>query len=160
MIILGVDPGLANTGWGVISYDGKTLRPVSYGVIQTESKEGEVRRIFTIAEDIGTIAEKYGVDTASIEDIYFNQNITTAIPVAKVIGAIVHKLTSMSIDCHIYNPREIKLGVVGIGNADKNQVQDMVKRILRLKEIPRPDHAADALADCICHVTHNSTKFQ
>ena len=97
MIILGVDPGLANTGWGVISYDGKTLRPVSYGVIQTESKEGEVRRIFTIAEDIGTIAEKYGVDTASIEDIYFNQNISTAIPVAKVIGAIVHKLTSMSI---------------------------------------------------------------
>lgn len=159
MIILGVDPGLANTGWGVVSYDGRNYRPVSYGVIQTPSNEDQIKRIYTIAEDIGVVAEKYAVDCCSMEDIYFNQNISTAIPVAKVIGAVIHKLSSMNIPCHIYNPREIKLGVVGVGNADKKQVQEMVKRILRLKEIPRPDHAADALADCICHVTHSANKF-
>ena len=154
MIILGVDPGLSNTGWGVVSYDGKAFRPVSYGVIRTPSDAPQEKRIYTIAEDLGTVAEKYAVSSASIEDIYFNQNVSTAIPVAKVIGAAIHKLSSMGIDCHLYNPREVKLAVVGVGNAEKAQVQDMVRRILRLKELPRPDHAADALADCICHVNH------
>ena len=154
MIILGVDPGLSNTGWGVVSFDGKNYRPISYGVIKTDSKEDQVKRIYTIAEDLGTIALKYGVDEASIEDIYFNQNVSSAIPVAKVIGAAIYKFSSMGISSYLYSPREIKLGVVGIGNAEKFQVQDMVKRILRLKDVPKPDHAADALADCICHVTH------
>ena len=154
MIILGVDPGLSNTGWGVVSFDGKDYRPVSYGVITTPSTAPQEKRIYTIAEDLGTIAEKYAVDEASIEDIYFNQNVSTAIPVAKVIGSAIHKLSSMGIPCHLYNPREVKLAVVGIGNAEKSQVQDMVKRILRLKDVPRPDHAADALADCICHSNH------
>ncbi len=156
MNILGVDPGLANTGWGVVSYDGRTYRPVSYGVIETSSGETIQKRIYTIAQDLGTLAEKYAVDAVSIEDIYFTKNITSAIPVAKVIGAVIYKFSSMNIKTYLYSPKEIKLGVVGLGNAEKNQVQDMVKRILHLKEIPKPDHAADALADCICHVTHSS----
>ena len=159
MIILGVDPGLSNTGWGVVSFDGKNYRTISYGVIQTSKDEEQVKRIYTIAEDLGTIATKYGVDEASIEDIFFNQNISSAIPVAKVIGAAIYKFSSMGIPSYLYAPRDIKLGVVGIGNAEKFQVQDMVKRILRLKDIPKPDHAADALADCICHVTHRSQRI-
>ncbi len=159
MNILGVDPGLANTGWGVVSYDGRTYRPVSYGVIRTDTDDPIQKRIYTIAEDLGTLAEKYGADCVSIEDIYFAKNITSAIPVAKVIGAVLYKFSFMNIPTYLYSPKEIKLGVVGLGNAEKEQVQDMVKRILRLREVPKPDHAADALADCICHVTHNALKF-
>ena len=156
MNILGVDPGIANTGWGVVSYDGRTYRPVSYGVIETSASEPIQKRIYTIAEDLGTLAVKYAIDCVSMEDIYFFKNITSAIPVAKVIGAVIYKFSSMNIKVYLYSPKEIKLGVVGLGNAEKEQVQDMVKRILHLREVPKPDHAADALADCICHVTHSS----
>ena len=159
MIILGVDPGLANTGWGVVSFDGKTYRPVSYGVIETPKDESIQKRIYTIVEDLGTLAVKYKVNAVSMEDIFFTKNISSAIPVAKVIGAVIYKFSSMNIKTYLYSPKEIKLGVVGMGNAEKEQVQDMVKRILRLKEVPRPDHAADALADCICHVTHSQLRF-
>ena len=159
MNILGVDPGLANTGWGVVSYDGRTYWPVSYGVIETPANEDIQKRIYTIAEDLGTLAEKYAIDCVSMEDIFFAKNITSAIPVAKVIGAVIYKFAEMNIRTYLYTPKEIKLGVVGLGNAEKEQVQDMVKRILKLKEVPKPDHAADALADCICHVTHSSLKI-
>lgn len=159
MIILGIDPGLKNTGWGVISYDGKTYRPVSYGTIETDEKESIEDRIFTICEDLGVISEKYHIDEVSMEDIFFFKNISSAIPVAKVIGAIIYKFHSLNIKTYLYSPKEIKMGVVGVGSAEKEQVQDMVKRILHLKEIPKPDHAADALADCICHVTHSSLRL-
>lgn len=159
MNILGVDPGLANTGWGVVSYDGKTYRPVSYGVIETAANESIQKRIYTIAQDLGVLAEKYAIDCVSMEDIFFTKNISSAIPVAKVIGAVIYKFSSMNIKTYLYSPKEIKLGVVGLGNAEKTQVQDMVKRILKLKEVPKPDHAADALADCICHVTHSSLRL-
>ncbi len=159
MNILGVDPGLASTGWGVVSYDGRTYRPISYGVIETSSKDLIQKRIYTIAEDLSYIATKYAIDCVSMEDIFFTKNISSAIPVAKVIGAVIYKFSSMNIRTYLYSPKEIKLGVVGVGSAEKSQVQDMVKRILKLKEVPKPDHAADALADCICHVTHNALKI-
>ena len=119
MNILGVDPGIANTGWGVVSYDGRTYRPVSYGVIKTSADEDTQKRIYTIAEDLGTLALKYAVDCVSMEDIYFFKNITSAIPVAKVIGAVIYKFSSMNIKVYLYSPKEIKLGVVGLGNAEK-----------------------------------------
>lgn len=151
MIILGVDPGLADTGWGVISFDGKSLyQPVSYGVIKTKAHESLQKRIHTIAEDLGYIAEKYNVGFVSMEDIFFTKNITSAIPVAKVIGASIQKFSTMNIRVSLFSPREIKVAVTGMGNAEKIQVQKMIKEILHLKEIPKPDHAADALADCIC----------
>lgn len=159
MNVLGVDPGLANTGWGVVNYDGKTYRPVSYGLIQTLASDNQQKRIYTIVEDLATIANKYKIDVVSAEDIFFTKNISSAIPVAKVIGAIIYKFSSLGIKVYLYSPKEIKLGVVGVGNAEKSQVQEMVKRILKLKEIPKPDHAADALADCICHITHSSLSF-
>ncbi len=156
MIILGVDPGLQNTGWGVVSYEKGKFQPVSYGIIKTTNDDDIQKRIYTIAEDLASLASRFNVDVVSMEDIFFLKNISSAIPVAKVIGAAIYKFASLGIKTYLYSPKEIKLGVVGVGNADKEQVQNMVKRILKLKEIPKPDHAADALADCICHVTHSA----
>ena len=154
MHILGVDPGLADTGWGVVAYDGKHYQPISYGVIRTPAKESMQKRIYTIAEDLGEVAIKYNCTVVAMEDIFFTKNISSAIPVAKVIGAAIHKFSQMNIEVNLYSPREVKMAITGIGNAEKEQVQDMVRRYLKLKEIPKPDHAADALADCICYCSH------
>ncbi len=158
MIVLGVDPGLADTGWGVVEFDGQHYRPVSFGTVKTSSSESQQKRIYTIAEDLGTIAMKYSADVVSMEDIFFTKNITSAIPVAKVIGAAIYKFSTMSLPVHLYSPLDVKMAVTGMGRAEKIQVQEMVKVLLHLKEIPRPDHAADALADCICYCTHNALK--
>lgn len=159
MVILGIDPGLRDTGWGVVSYDERGhFKALSYGVIETDSKETLQKRIYTIVEDLSYIAKKYNVTVVSMEDIFFTKNITSAIPVAKVIGAIIYKFASLNIEVNLYAPREIKMAITGMGNAEKEQVQDMTKRFLSLSEIPRPDHAADALADCICYCSHYSFK--
>ena len=133
MIILGVDPGLADTGWGVVSYDGNNrFQPVSYGVIKTFPDDSLQKRIYTIAEDLGQIATKYNCSVVAMEDIFFTKNISSAIPVAKVIGAAIHKFSTMGLEVNLYSPREIKMAITGMGNADKYQVQDMVKRFLKL----------------------------
>ena len=156
MIILGIDPGLANTGWGVVEYVNQRYRPVSFGVVKTFPSMELSERIYTLGEDISSLVEKYSVDVCSMEDIYFARNITSAVPVAKVIGALTYKLKSMGIEVFYYSPLEIKLAVTGTGTADKHQVQEMVRLHLHLEKIPRPDHAADALADCLCYITNNS----
>lgn len=156
-MILGIDPGLAQTGWGVVEYLNGRYRPVSFGVIKTGSKEKLADRIFTLAEDIASIATKYRIEVCSMEDIYFAQNISSALPVAKVIGAATYKLMSMGIPVHFFSPLQIKTAVTGTGTADKRQVQEMVRLHLKLQNIPKPDHAADALADCICYISYSST---
>lgn len=154
MIVLGVDPGLESTGWGVVAYDGRHYQPISYGVIKTKPGQSLQSRIHTIAEDLGIVATKYNCTVVSMEDIFFTKNISSAIPVAKVIGAAIEKFSTMGLEVHLYSPRDIKKAITGVGNAEKEQVQDMVKRVLKLKTVPRPDHAADALADCICYCSH------
>lgn len=154
MYILGVDPGLADTGWGVVAFDGSHYQPVSYGVIKTPANENLQKRIHTIAEDLGQIAIKYNCGVVAMEDIFFTKNISSAIPVAKVIGAAIERFSTMNIEVNLYSPREVKMAITGVGNAEKFQVQDMVRRYLNLKSIPKPDHAADALADCICYCAH------
>ena len=157
MIILGVDPGLADTGWGVVSFDGKNrFQPVSYGVIKTFPEDSLQKRTYTTFEDLAAIATKYNAPVVSMEDIFFTKNISSAIPVAKVIGAAIQKFSTMNLEVNLYSPREVKMAITGMGNAEKSQVQDMVRRFLKLKEIPKPDHAADALADCICYCSHLS----
>ena len=158
MIVLGVDPGLADTGWGVVEFDGQHYRPVSFGTISTPPDEDIQKRIYTIGQDLGEIALKYKASVVSMEDIFFTKNITSAIPVAKVIGAAIYRFTELSLPVHLFSPPQIKTAVTGMGRADKFQVQEMVKVILRLKTIPRPDHAADALADCICYCSTLSLK--
>ena len=154
MKVLGVDPGLADTGWGVVDFDGQHYRPISFGTIETSPEEEIQRRIYTIAMDLGTLCKKYECSVIAMEDIFFTKNITSAIPVAKVIGAVIFRFSELGLPVYLYSPLEVKMAVTGMGRADKNQVQEMVKVILKLKSIPRPDHAADALADCICHCTH------
>ena len=156
-MILGIDPGLASTGWGVVEYCNGRIRPVSFGVVKTDSKSTLQDRISTVVNDIVYVAKKYKVQVCSMEDIYFCKNITSAVPVAKVIGALTYKLMDMGIPVHYFSPLQIKTAVTGTGTADKRQVQELVKLQLKLKTIPKPDHAADALADCICGISYNGT---
>jgi crossover junction endodeoxyribonuclease RuvC len=159
MRILGIDPGLANTGWGVIDTIQHKSRPVSFGVIKTNKEVDQSLRICSIAEQIAKISMQYEIEYCSMEDIYFTKNISSAISVAKVIGAIIHSLGAKNIPVTMYSPLQIKSTITGYGKADKKQVQDMIKFHLGLAEIPRPDHAADALAAAVCFATyHDSLK--
>ena len=158
MIVLGIDPGLADTGWGVVEFDGQHYRPISFGIVTTPPSDDLQKRVYTIGQDLGELAIRYSASVVSMEDIFFTKNITSAIPVAKVIGAALFRFSELGVPVYLYSPLEVKMAVTGMGRADKNQVQEMVKVILKLKSIPRPDHAADALADCICHCTHQGLK--
>lgn len=158
MIVFGVDPGLANTGWGAVEYDGRNYRPVSYGVVETEAGESQEKRITTIANELGELALKYKAEVVSMEDIFFTKNTSSAIVVAKVIGAAILRFDQLGLETHLYTPLQVKTAVTGMGRAEKLQVQEMVKVLLHLRQIPRPDHAADALADCICYCTHAPLK--
>lgn len=159
MRILGIDPGLANTGWGVIDTIQHKSRPVSFGVIKTNKEVDQSLRIYSIAEQIAKISKQYEIEYCSMEDIYFTKNISSAISVAKVIGAITHSLGENNIPLTMYSPLQIKSTITGYGKADKKQVQDLIRFHLGLSEIPRPDHAADALAAAVCFATyHNSIK--
>jgi len=157
VLILGIDPGLANTGWGVVEAVSQHYRPVSFGVIKTEPPTDLAERVSLIATQVGLIAEKYQVEVVSMEEIFFTKNISSAISVAKVIGAIMHELNQRGLKVHVYSPPQIKTAITGVGNAEKIQVQQMVKVLLGLSTIPKPDHAADALADCICHASFAQT---
>ena len=158
MIVLGIDPGLADTGWGVVEFDGQHYRPVSYGVIKTSASDDIQHRIYTIAMDLGEVCQRFSASVVSMEDIFFTKNISSAIPVAKVIGAALFRFSEIGIPVHLFSPLQVKTAVTGMGRAEKAQVQEMVKVILRLKSIPKPDHAADALADCICYCSTLSLK--
>ena len=157
MIILGVDPGLANTGWGVVEVINQRYRPVSFGVITTKADAALPDRIFSITDEISNIADKDNVEALSMEEIFFTKNISSAISVAKVIGAISFEMRRKNINVEYFSPPQIKTAVTGIGSADKNQVQQMVKILLGLDKVPKPDHAADALADCITYAVFSST---
>ena len=132
MIILGVDPGLANTGWGVVETVNQRYRPVSFGVIRTDSTHSLPERIHAIASELGKLAKMYRVEAVSIEDIYFAQNISSSISVAKVIGAVTHEMTNIGLDVQYFSPLQIKMAITGIGRADKNQVQQMVALLLKM----------------------------
>ena len=126
MIVLGVDPGLADTGWGVVEFDGQHYRPVSFGVIKTKAGEDLQKRVYTIATELGEVALKYKASVVSMEDIFFTKNISSAIPVAKVIGAVLFRFSELSIPVHLFSPLQIKTAVTGMGRAEKMQVQEMV----------------------------------
>ena len=146
MRILGIDPGIAQTGWGVVDSNGQQSRPVSFGVIKTATTLSDTERIHRIATMVGQVAQEQEVDICGMEDIFFTKNISSAIPVAKVIGACIHQLATQNIAVHLFSPVTIKTAVTGYGAADKKQVQEMVRLILGFETIPKPDHAADALS--------------
>ncbi len=154
MIILGIDPGLANTGWGVIEAVGSRFRCLAYGCITTEGSTPLPARLSAIHEGLNGIVARYRPAECAVENIYFSNNAKTAFATGQARGVAL--LAACEMPVGEYGPGEIKLAVVGAGDADKRQVQYMVRVVLGLAEEPRPDHAADALAAAICHA--NSRK--
>lgn len=151
MIILGIDPGFARLGYGVIQYENNKYKTLEYGSITTKAGERLSLRLRKIGEDLQSIISKYKIDAASIEDLFFNTNITTGIQVAEARGVIMYVLENNNIPIAEYTPLQVKQALVGYGRADKHQIMDMVKRILKLEKMPKLDDTADALAIAICH---------
>ncbi len=153
--ILGIDPGLANTGFGVVDFENGRISPVSYGCIETSSDTDHSLRILSIYNRLLAIIKEFNPDEAEMESLYFAKNVSSAMAVAEAKGVITLCLAQNCIPLTVYTPNQIKYAVSGSKSADKETVQQYVKILLNLKEIPRPDHAADALAGAICHI--NST---
>jgi crossover junction endodeoxyribonuclease RuvC len=153
--IIGIDPGLASTGWGVLDCAGGKARYIDHGTIETKADRTQAERLFFIMESIRSILDTYRPAEAAIENLYFGRNVSSAICVAEARGVISAALAERELPIHELTPNAIKQGVAGVSGADKRQVQEMVRIILGLAEIPRPNHAADALGAAIC-AAHNA----
>ena len=151
MRILGIDPGYAIVGFGVLDYDRFRFTPVEYGAIFTEAHTDFNGRLKSIYTDMQYIIEKFRPDCMAVEKLYFTTNQKTAIDVAQARGVINLAAAMADLPVYEYTPLQVKQSVVGYGKAEKKQVMDMVKRILRLAEVPKPDDTADALALALCH---------
>ena len=153
MIILGIDPGLATVGFGILNSDGQRMSPVNYGIISTPAGVPLPRRLTMIYADVQELIRTYRPDAIALEELFFYRNVTTAIDVAQARGVALIAAANAVSDSQIfeYTPMQIKLAVCGYGHADKGQVQRMVTRLLGLTSIPQPDDAADALAVALCH---------
>lgn len=151
MILLGIDPGLAIVGWGVVDYQNNRFRPIAYGSIQTPAGMETADRLTLIHRDLAAIIDKYRPVQMAVEELFFTKNITTGIRVAEARGVILMTAREKGLSLAEYTPNQVKQAVVGYGNADKRQVIAMVTRILGLPEPPKPDDTADALAIAICH---------
>lgn len=152
MRILGIDPGLAIVGWGVIERtNGMTFVPLSFGSINTPAKTQVGARLAIIYKNLNHIIEKYRPDEMAVESLFFNTNQTTAIAVAEARGIVLLVAEQHGIPIAEYTPLQVKQAVVGYGKAEKKQVIDMVTHLLALKQPPRPDDTADAIAIALCH---------
>jgi len=149
-VIIGVDPGLSDVGYGIIKEDAGKLYAMAYGHIRTNSKENFPDRLHYISLEISKIIKKYSPDFAAIEDVFFCKNVTSALRVGQAKGAIIVTCMMHSLIVHEFTPLQIKQAVSGYGKAEKKQMEEMVRIILGLKEIPKPDHCADALGAAIC----------
>ncbi len=158
LVILGIDPGLAHTGWGIIEERRGEVRCRAYGCIETSAGSPLAVRLSHIARDLKGVVERYRPDTAAIESIYFGANVRSAIPTAHARGAALVALSECALEIGEYTPMQIKQAVVGTGAADKRQVAYMVRTLTQLDHNPHPDHAADALACAICHVNLSRTR--
>lgn len=151
MRILGIDPGYAIVGFGVLEYDGYRFTPVHFGAITTQAGTDFTLRLKTIYDDMNTVLSTFKPEVMSIEKLFFNTNQKTGIDVAQARGVTVLAAANMGIPIFEYTPLQVKQSVVGYGRAEKNQVMEMTRRILGLAEVPKPDDTADALAIAICH---------
>ncbi len=153
--IIGIDPGLKNTGYGIIQVENNQVKYIDHGVISTEAADQPGSRLLHIHDHVIKLVKQFRPDEAGIEEIFFARNLKSAIPVAQAKGVILCALALAGVGVSVYTPLEVKRGVVGNGRAEKEQVQELVRLILGLAQIPRPDHAADALAVALCHA-HSS----
>lgn len=151
MIILGVDPGTATTGYGVIKSEKGNVYAVEHGCILTKSSEDLEHRLVAIFDELTKIIKKYKPEMVAVEELFFASNAKTAISVGHARGVILLACSKAKVPVYEYTPLQIKQAVCGYGRADKQQVQKMVKALLNLEKIPKPDDAADGLAIAICH---------
>ena len=149
-VVLGIDPGLAKTGYGIIKCDSNRYRYVAHGTIITPPDESRGSRLSTIYREIARVAAEFRPRYAGIESLYFAKNASSAMPVAEARGVMLLALHDSGIDAKEFPPQEIKQAISGTGRADKSQVQELVRVLLGLEVIPKPNHAADALATAIC----------
>ena len=155
--IIGIDPGTATTGWAVLECAGGNSRSVAYGAIITDKNKSEEERLLEISQDLEKIIKKYRPAEAAIEKIFFFKNQKTVIGVAQARGAILLTLKKNHVNVSGYTPLQVKQALTSYGRAEKRQIQFMAKNILGLKDIPKPDDTADAIAICLCHI--NSRKM-
>ncbi|MEJ6952039.1 crossover junction endodeoxyribonuclease RuvC [Natronospora cellulosivora (SeqCode)] len=151
MLILGIDPGLAIVGYSLVEKKGNKFKVLDYGVIRTSADSNNIDRLASIYTDLLEIIKKYQPEEMAVEELYFNKNVKTAIKVGQARGVLLLAGAQSNLKVAEYTPLQVKQAVVGYGRAAKKQVQEMVKALLNLKELPRPDDAADALAVAICH---------
>ena len=155
--ILGIDPGTATTGWAVVEEVKKNPQLIACGCVNTSKFNSDAERLVEIGRDIETLIKKYKPDEAAIEDLFFFSNQKTAVTVSQARGVVLYELKKNKLPIQNYTPLQVKQALTGYGRADKNQIQLMVKNILKLKEIPKPDDAADAIAIAICHLNSRET---
>jgi crossover junction endodeoxyribonuclease RuvC len=150
MIVLGIDPGTANTGYGVVSGSGSRLRALEHGVVKTSPGSSLERRLCDIHEAIGELIDAHRPDSVAIEELYFGANVRTAFAVGQARGVVLLAAGQRGLPARSYTPQAVKSAVCGTGRAEKDQVGRMVARLLGLPSVPKPDHAADALAVAVC----------
>ena len=151
MRILGIDPGIATIGFGLVEAERGQARMVTYGAVTTPAGLPLSRRLYQIDRDMEELIGKLRPDVMAVEELFFNTNLTTGIAVAHGRGVILCAAEKCGVPLYEYTPGQVKLAVTGYGKAEKRQVMDMTRRLLHLKAVPRPDDAADALALALCH---------
>lgn len=154
--IMGIDPGIAIVGYGVIDQRGHQIKPVDYGSIQTPAKTATSTRLKQIYDASKLLLKRFQPDVVAIEKLFFNRNVTTAITVAQARGVVILAAEEAGAAITEYTPLQVKMATVGYGQAEKKQVQEMVRMLLNLPQIPKPDDVADALGVAICQA-HSAT---
>lgn len=154
---MGIDPGYAIVGFGILESEGGRQRLIRCGAINTEAGIPMPQRLLRIAEDIEELIVRFHPDEIAIEELYFNNNITTGIGVAQARGVIVMTAAKLGVPISEYNPSQVKQAVAGYGKAEKRQVMEMTKRLLGLSSVPKPDDAADAVAIALCHARSSTS---
>jgi crossover junction endodeoxyribonuclease RuvC len=158
MLVIGIDPGTARTGYGLVRRlaDGG-LEPVEFGVFTTSSKQPLAQRLLQLFGELSQLLELHRPDSGAVEKLFFQRNVSSAMSVSHARGVAMLALARHGLQVMEYSPREVKQAIVGYGNAEKRQMQEMTKALLNLPDIPRPDDAADGLAVAICHIHSEMT---
>lgn len=159
MRILGIDPGYAIVGYGIVDYNNLCFSVVGFGAITTKAHKPFPERLLDIFNDMLLIIDKYKPECLAIEKLYFNTNTTTAIDVAQARGVIILAAKMRGVDIYEYTPLQVKQAVTGYGRAEKRQVMEMIKNLLCLKAVPKPDDTADALALAVCHGHYSASLY-
>ena len=159
MTILGIDPGFAIVGFGVLEAQGPRARLLACGAVTTPAGEPLPARLRQIADDLDSLLEQFRPDAMAVEELFFNNNVTTGIGVAQARGVILLCAERAGVPIFEYSPSQVKQAVAGYGKAEKRQVMEMTRRLLNLKAVPKPDDAADAVAIALCHARSSTSRL-